>query len=91
MADNTTLNVGASGDVIATDDVGGVKYQRNKRALGRDGTASERQVVTHALTVGRFAERPVSTDCSAGSPSLLSGPVGGGYSAAPAAGRPAIE
>jgi len=41
MADNTTLNVGAGGDVIATDDIGGVKYQRVKVTFGADGTATD--------------------------------------------------
>lgn len=36
MADNTTLNTMSGGDVIATDDVGGVKYQWVKLV---DGTA----------------------------------------------------
>lgn len=35
MADNSTLP--ATGDVIASDDVGGVKYQRIKLTLGADG------------------------------------------------------
>lgn len=38
MADNTTLNVGASGDVIASDDISSVKYQRIKLIHGVDGT-----------------------------------------------------
>ncbi len=37
MADDTTLNVGAGGDVIATDDIGGVKHQRVKVTVGADG------------------------------------------------------
>lgn len=38
MADNTTLNTGTGGDVIASDDIGpGVKYQRVKVTLGADG------------------------------------------------------
>jgi hypothetical protein len=37
MADNTTLNTGTGGDVIATDDVSGVKYPRSKVTLGADG------------------------------------------------------
>lgn len=40
MADNTTLNPGAGGDVIATDDVAGVKYQVVKLAVGADGAAA---------------------------------------------------
>jgi hypothetical protein len=37
MADNTTLNTGSGGDIIATDDISGVKYQRTKTTLGADG------------------------------------------------------
>ena len=36
MADNTTLNPGAGGDIIASDDIGGVKFQRNKIVLGNN-------------------------------------------------------
>ena len=38
MADNTTLNPGVGGDVIATDDIDGVKYQRIKIGFGEEGT-----------------------------------------------------
>ncbi len=38
MPDNTTLNSGTGGDVIATDDIGGVKYPRSKIVIGADGT-----------------------------------------------------
>ena len=41
MADNTTLNEGSGGDVVATDDIGGVKYQRVKPAIGTDGSATD--------------------------------------------------
>lgn len=41
MADNTTLNAGTGGDVIATDDIAGVKYQRVKLSLGADGAAAD--------------------------------------------------
>jgi hypothetical protein len=38
VADNTTLNAGTGGDVVASDDIGpGVKYQRVKVTLGADG------------------------------------------------------
>ena len=37
MADDTTLNPGFGGDVIATDDIGGIKYQRVKFVIGGDG------------------------------------------------------
>ena len=41
MADNTTLNTGTGGDVIATDDIAGVKHQRVKLEIGADGAASD--------------------------------------------------
>lgn len=41
MADNTTLNPGVGGDVIASDDIGGVKYQRVKLEYGEDGSATD--------------------------------------------------
>lgn len=37
MADNTTLNAGTGGDVIASDDISGVKFQRVKLTVGADG------------------------------------------------------
>lgn len=40
MADNTTLNTMSGGDVIATDDIGGVKYQIVKGAWGPLDTAN---------------------------------------------------
>lgn len=60
MADNTTLNPGVGGDVVAADDVGGVKYQVVKLDLGGDGASSP---VSGALPVsGTFfqATQPVS-------------------------------
>ena len=43
MADNTQLNQAAAplGDIIATDDIGGVKHQRVKVEVGVDGTAQD--------------------------------------------------
>lgn len=40
MADNTTLNAGSGGDVIASDDIAGVKHQQVKVEFGADGTAT---------------------------------------------------
>ena len=60
MADNTTLNPGVGGDVVAADDVGGVKYQVVKLDLGGDGVSSP---VSGALPVsGTFYQdtQPVS-------------------------------
>lgn len=41
MADNTQLNVGTGGDLIASDDIGGVKHQRVKVEFGADGSATD--------------------------------------------------
>ena len=41
MSDNTQLNPGTGGDVIATDDIGGVKFQRVKVNFGVDGAATD--------------------------------------------------
>ncbi len=41
MADNTVLNIGTGGDVIAADDIAGVKFQRVKLAVGGDGVAAD--------------------------------------------------
>jgi hypothetical protein len=41
MADNTTLSAGTGGDVIATDDIAGVKVQRVKVQHGADGSATD--------------------------------------------------
>lgn len=38
MADNTTLNPGTGGDVIATEDISGTKLQRVKLVIGNAGT-----------------------------------------------------
>lgn len=40
MADNTQLNTGTGGDIIATDDIGGVKYPIGKVAFGPLDTAT---------------------------------------------------
>lgn len=40
MADNVTLNPGVGGAVVATDDVGGIQYQRVKMTFGADGVAT---------------------------------------------------
>ncbi len=41
MADNTTLTTMTGGDVIATDDIGGVKHQRVKVGHGVDGAYAD--------------------------------------------------
>lgn len=37
MADDVLLNVGSGGDTIGADEIGGVKFQRNKLIFGADG------------------------------------------------------
>lgn len=49
MADNTTLNTMTGGDVIASDDVAGVKYQRVKLV---DGTADSTAAIAGDATNG---------------------------------------
>jgi hypothetical protein len=61
MADNTTLNPGTGGDLIASDDIGGVKFQRVKPAWGADGTAVDVSQanplpVTASNITGKFRE-----------------------------------
>ena len=51
MADNTTLNTGTGGDVIASDDIGGVKFQRVKLIHGIDGVNSGDVAETNPLPV----------------------------------------
>jgi hypothetical protein len=49
--DNTTLNTGTGGDVIATDDIAGVKYQRVKLVIGADGVNDGDVSSSNALPV----------------------------------------
>jgi len=51
MADNTTLNTGTGGDVIASDDITGVKFQRVKITLGADGVNDGDVSSSNALPV----------------------------------------
>ena len=55
MADNTTLNPGTGGDVIASDDIGGIKFQRVKPAWGADGSAVDTSE-TSPLPVAAYGE-----------------------------------
>jgi hypothetical protein len=73
MVDNTTLNLGAGGDSVAMDDIGGVKYQRVKLVEGADGTNDGDISSANPLPV----EQPnvTGTDGGAGPTNVLS--VGG--------------
>ncbi len=69
MADNTTLNSGTGGDIIASDDIGGIKFQRVKLVQGSDGvndgdissaaplqvTLANGSVPTHGVTLAAGA------------------------------------
>jgi len=55
MADNTTLNPGTGGDNIASDDIGGIKFQRVKPAWGVDGSAVDTSE-TSPLPVAAYGE-----------------------------------
>ena len=59
MADNTQLPIGSlDGDVYASDDIGGVKFQRVKLIHGADGTNDNDVARANGLPVGlAFATR----------------------------------
>lgn len=59
MADNIQLNPGTLGDVLAADDVAGVKFQRVKVAHGADGSAVDAAVST-PLPVRDFGDGGVN-------------------------------
>lgn len=56
MADNTTLNTGTGGDVIATDDIAGVKHQRVKVEYGDDGVAVDCSVNHPLPTTSKISD-----------------------------------
>ena len=84
MADNTTLNAGTGGDVIASDDIGGVKFQRTKLALGIDGVFDGDVSATNPLPT-QFRDDYTITGGSLSAPvintDLLTGAVSGWYDA----------
>lgn len=51
MADNTTLDAGSGGDVIAADDISSVKYQRIKLIHGADGVNAGDVALANGLPV----------------------------------------
>jgi hypothetical protein len=58
MSDNTQLNAGTGGDTIATDDIGGVKYQRVKANFGADGVAIDVSSLNPFPVSVRYADSP---------------------------------
>jgi hypothetical protein len=88
MADNTQLNTNSTaGDIIATDDIGGVKHQRVKIQQGADGSATDVSSVaplevtlentganSTALTVdGSAVTQPISGEVSIGAATTAAG------------------
>jgi hypothetical protein len=57
MADNINLNAGAGGDVVAADDIGGIKHQRVKVEYGADGSATDVSNSTPLPTFDRHDAR----------------------------------
>lgn len=63
MADNTLLNVGTGGDTIASDDIGGIKFQRVKLIYGADGSNSGDVSSANPLPVSTLGfPKSISTD-----------------------------
>lgn len=74
MADNTLLNLGSGGDTIASDDIGGVKYQRVKLIHGADGSnAGDVQLTAGLPIVGSNATRVTGawTSATAGNTTIV--------------------
>lgn len=64
MADNTVLNLGAGGDVIASDDIAGVKYQIVKIAHGLADVAPVHASATNPMPSVALGNGLVSTSNS---------------------------
>lgn len=91
MADNTVLNTGTGGDTIASDDIGGVKFQRVKLIHGADGTndgdiASGNPLPVEALgfpkTISVDVTRPADVTAYASGDAIAnstSAPTAGGF------------
>jgi hypothetical protein len=74
MADNTTLNTGTGGDVIASDDIGGVKHQRVKVEYGADGSATDVSTATPLpVMLQNFASTVNSTAATLGIGGVFTG------------------
>jgi hypothetical protein len=58
VADNTLLNAGTGGDTIASDDIGGIKFQRVKLISGIDGTNDGDAAATNPFPVDQKAQSP---------------------------------
>jgi hypothetical protein len=61
MADNTVLPTGVGGDTIASDDIGGIKFQRIKLIYGADGVNSGDVSETNPLPITVKSDTPSYT------------------------------
>lgn len=67
MSDNTRLNAGSGGDLIAADDINSVKFQRVKVGWGTDGSYNEVAATTGGTPTdgsgqGRLPTSSIETD-----------------------------
>ena len=84
MADNTVLPVGSGGDTIATDDIGGVKFQRVKLIHGADGINAGDVASANPLPVSDTVADVVATGTLAAAAQTVALSIAGGMSAASA-------
>lgn len=64
MADNTVLNPGALGDTIATEDIGGVKYELVKLLFGGNGVATKVDAANPLPVIDAVAEAALTSIAS---------------------------
>jgi len=64
MADNVILNLGSGGSTVASDDIGGIQYQRVKTTFGADGVATDVSA-TNPMPVSSMRTAPVKETYSA--------------------------
>ena len=74
MPDNTILNTGAGGDTIASDDIGGVKFQRVKIVEGADGINDGDVSASNPLPVEIIGTPTVTANAGTGT-LAVSGPL----------------
>ena len=78
MADNLTLSDGITTYTVATDNIGGVNYERNKLSIGVDGVAVDASltdpvpVAMGAQRVSDFREVPL-TPATSGDATIIAG------------------
>lgn len=70
MADNVAISEGV-GKTIATDDVGGVQYQRVKISQGADGSATDVSSAAPLFVTGPYTEDAASASDPVGSVKIL--------------------